>query len=71
MPRQVRLEPEGARYRVMVRENRHCWIFDSPDQAEEALSGYPRACAGGTQAPGTGAVPADHVGRKKQKAPGT
>ena len=69
MPRQVRLEYEGTRYHVMARGNRHCCSLFSPDETEAASFRYPRACAGGTQAHGTGKVPAHKVACKKRKSP--
>ena len=37
MPRQVRIEYEGAFYHVMARGNRRNQIFASPDGADEEL----------------------------------
>lgn len=37
MPRQVRIEYEGAFYHVMARGNRRNRIFASPEEADEEL----------------------------------
>jgi REP element-mobilizing transposase RayT len=37
MPRQVRIEYEGAFYHVMARGNRRNSIFASPEEADEEL----------------------------------